>query len=186
MNPSLITRRTFSRRAATLLAGAGVAGAAFRIMRNANAAAPAAELGLSSGAEAIHQERIFKADRKRIYQTLLDTARFDKISAEVRAGMPPGAPPTRISAEVGGDFLIFGGYILGRQIELVPDRRIVQVWRTVNWPPGVYSIAKYELTELGSGTRLVFDHTGFPQGEGEHLAAGWIAHYWEPLEKFLA
>jgi hypothetical protein len=31
-----------------------------------------------------------------------------------------------------------------------------------------------------------FDHTGFPTGNAEHLAAGWHAHYWMPLEKILA
>jgi hypothetical protein len=47
-------------------------------------------------------------------------------------------------------------------------------------------MAKFVLVEQGSGTKLVFDHTGFPKGDAEHLAAGWKAHYWETLEKFLA
>jgi hypothetical protein len=54
------------------------------------------------------------------------------------------------------------------------------------WNPGIYSIAKFELAADGYGTRMVFDHTGFPNGQGEHLAAGWKANYWEPLEKYLA
>ncbi|HWZ52030.1 MAG TPA: SRPBCC domain-containing protein, partial [Granulicella sp.] len=54
------------------------------------------------------------------------------------------------------------------------------------WEPGVYSIAKFELREQGSATRLVFDHTGFPNGKAEHLAEGWKANYWEPLHKYLA
>jgi activator of HSP90 ATPase len=56
----------------------------------------------------------------------------------------------------------------------------------VYWDPGVYSIAKFELVQQGSGTKITFDHTGFPQGQAEHLAAGWKANYWEPLEKLLA
>jgi hypothetical protein len=43
---------------------------------------------------------------------------------------------------------------------------IVQAWRTQGWRP--------------------FDHTGFPNGEAEHLAAGSQANYWPPIEKFLA
>jgi len=35
-------------------------------------------------------------------------------------------------------------------------------------------------------TKIIFDHTGFPQGKGEHLADGWKANYWEPLEKYLS
>ena len=79
----------------------------------------------------------------------------------------------------------FGGIILGRHVELVPNRRIVQAWREVNWDPGVYSVAKFELLEQGTGSKIVFDHTGFPRGNAEHLAAGWKTHYWEPLAKFL-
>ena len=74
---------------------------------------------------------------------------------------------------------------MGRQLELVPNQRIVQAWRVVDWKPGDYSIAKFELIDQGAETKLVFDHTGFPQGEAEVLAPGWKAHYWEPLRKFL-
>ena len=104
----------------------------------------------------------------------------------MKSGMLPGAnKPTEISREEGGAFAIFGGYITGRQIELVPAVRIVQAWRVGSWEPGVYSIVKFELTEQGGGTKIVFDHTGFPKGDGEHLASGWKAHYWEPLQEFL-
>ena len=61
---------------------------------------------------------------------------------------------------------------MGRHVELVPNERIVQAWRVVTWDPGVYSIAKFELKEQGSETRLVFDHTGFPNAKAEHLSAG--------------
>ena len=78
----------------------------------------------------------------------------------------------------------FGGHIVGRHIELVANERIVQAWRVIDWNPGVYSIVKFELAEQGSGTKLVFDHTGFPEGKGRHLAHGWKANYWDPLGKY--
>jgi activator of HSP90 ATPase len=90
-----------------------------------------------------------------------------------------------ISREAGGAFALFGRYITGRHVELVPDVRVVQAWRAGSWPPGVYSIAKFELVERGSGCKIVFDHTGFPKGQAEGLASGWKAHYWEPLAKVL-
>jgi len=139
--------------------------------------------------ESIHQEPIFKASRKRVYDALTDTKQFNNVtqlSAAMQSGMPPGAAPTQISREAGGAFALFGGHIVGRHIELVPNERIVQAWRVATWDPGVYSIAKFALVEQGSGTKLVFDHGGFPKGQGEHLAAGWKANYWDPLEKFLA
>jgi uncharacterized protein YndB with AHSA1/START domain len=145
---------------------------------------------ISRTAESIHQESAFTASRKRVYEALTESKQFDKImelSGVMKSGMlPPGTnKPTEISREAGGAFAIFGGYITGRQIELVPSERIVQAWREGSWDPGVYSMAKFELVEHGSGTKIVFDHTGFP-GAGEHLAVGWKAHYWEPLAKFLA
>ena len=47
-------------------------------------------------------------------------------------------------------------------------------------------IAKFELVEQGSDTKIVFDHLGFPKGLGQHLAEGWKGHYWDTLEKYLA
>jgi len=147
-----------------------------------------AEEEISHTAESIHQEPVFKASRKRVYEALTDTQQFDKVIqiSGVMKSMHLGGKPTEISREVGGAFALFGGYITGRQVELVPNERIVQAWRTGGWDPGVYSIAKFELVEQGSGTKIVFDHTGFPRGAAETLASGWRAHYWDPLQKLLA
>jgi activator of HSP90 ATPase len=150
------------------------------------AAAPDEEI--SRTAESIHQEPIFKASPKRIYEALLDSKQFEKVvqlSAAMKS-MPAGSKLAEISREPGGAFALFGGYVTGRQIELVPNERIVQVWRAGGWDAGAYSIARFQLTEQGSGTKIVFDHTGFPKGQAEHLAAGWKSNYWEPLDKFLA
>ena len=144
---------------------------------------------ISRVAESIHQEPVFKASRKRVYEALTDAKQFEKVvqlSAAIKSGMVPPGKPAEISTEAGGTFSLFGGYITGRHVELVPNERIVQAWRTGSWPPGVYSIAKFELVEQGSGTKIVLDHTGFPKGDAEHLAAGWKGNYWDPLEKFLA
>lgn len=137
-------------------------------------------------AESIHQEPFFNASRKRLYEALTDTKQFDKVIQLSAAKMSMGNKPTEISSDEGGSFALFGGYITGRHLELVPDERIVQAWRVGSWEPGAYSIVKFELRQQGSGTKIVFDHTGFPKGLGRHLAAGWKANYWEPLEKFLA
>jgi uncharacterized protein YndB with AHSA1/START domain len=148
-----------------------------------------AEDGISHMAESIHQERVFQASRKRVYEALTDARQFDKIvqlSGAMQSGMGLGKKLTEISRQMGGAFTLFGGHIAGRHIELVPHQRIVQAWRVVDWNPGVYSIVKFELTEQGSSTKINFDHTGFPEGKAQHLAVGWKANYWEPLQKYLA
>ena len=146
-----------------------------------------AEDAISHTAESIHQERVFRASRQRVYDALTDVRQFAKIVelSGVMQSMPPGTKAAEVSREVGGAFTIFGGHIVGRQVELVPNQRIVQAWRVVDWKPGDFSIAKFVLTEQGVETRLVFDHTGFPHGTAEHLASGWEEHYWEPLRRFL-
>lgn len=190
----LFSRRDFSLRLASLLPTIGIAGASFASMRCASTnsaraphALPADEI--SHNAEAIHQEVTFKASPKRICDVLTETKLFDKVvqaSAAMKSGMITAKVPTQISPEVGGAFTIFGGHIVGRQIELMPAQRVVQAWRVVDWAPGVYSIAHFELTADGSGTKLVLDHTGFPVGGAAHYAEGWRVNYWEPMEKTLA
>jgi uncharacterized protein YndB with AHSA1/START domain len=178
-------RNSLSRRQMITGAGFAIGGLA---IGSANAWAEAEE-EISHAAEAIHLEPVFKASRKRVYEALTDAKQFHKVallSAAVKSGMAPATKPAEISTEAGGAFSLFGGYITGRQIELVPNERIVQVWRAGSWDPGSYSIAKFVLVEEGSGTKIVFDHTGFPKGQAEHLTEGWKTNYWEPLEKFLA
>jgi activator of HSP90 ATPase len=148
----------------------------------------AAEGDVSHMAESIHQETVFKASRKKVYDALTLTEQFQKViglSAAAQA-MALSKKPAEISRDQGGVFSIFGGHIVGRQIELVPEQRIVQAWRVVDWEPGVYSIAHFELVDQAGSAKLVFDHTGFPVGQAAHLAEGWTVNYWQPLTKFLA
>jgi activator of HSP90 ATPase len=125
----------------------------------------------------IHQEVVFPASPSRIYEVLLDANQFRTLS---------GGAPAEISAEAGGAFSCFGGMVSGRNVELIPHQRIVQAWRAEPWDKGVYSIAKFELRQEGSETRVIFDHAGFPPEQQEHLEGGWHKHYWEPLRKHLA
>jgi activator of HSP90 ATPase len=78
----------------------------------------------------IRQEVNIKASPQRVYDTLLDGKRFSEFT---------GAP-AEIDAKSGGTFSCFGGVITGRNIELLPNERIVQAWRVAVWPDGHYSI----------------------------------------------
>ena len=142
---------------------------------------------ISRQAEAIHQEPTFAASRAVIYRTMTDARRFDRIMAlsESVKSAQVGKRPAKINAHAGGAFALFGEFITGRFIELVPDQLIVQAWRVGNWSPGTYSVARFELVDDGGGTRILFDHTGFPVGAADHLAAGWHSNYWDPLREAL-
>jgi uncharacterized protein YndB with AHSA1/START domain len=124
----------------------------------------------------LHQEVDVKGSAQQIYDALLDAKQFTTFS---------GAP-AEINREAGGTFSLFGGLIAGRNVELVPKERIVQAWRPADWEPGAYTLVRFQLKELGPKTRIVLDHTGFPEGNFRHFEYGWYEHYWEPLKKFLA
>jgi activator of HSP90 ATPase len=137
-----------------------------------NAAATAA----NAHRTALHQEIRIDATPERVYGILLDSKKFAAMTG-LAATIDPAA---------GGSFSMFGGLIVGRNVELVPDKMIVQAWRPTHWAPGVYSMVKFELRPQGAGTLVVLDHTGFPEGDYDHLLSGWDAHYWEPMKNFVA
>jgi uncharacterized protein YndB with AHSA1/START domain len=144
---------------------------------------------ISHTAESIHQEVEFQASRKRVYEALTNARQFEQVvqlSDAAKTLMKPGAPATQISSEVGGSFSTFGGLIVGRQLELVPDERIVQAWRPAYWEPGLFSMVRIQLKDAGPGTRLVLDHRGFPDGDSKSLLDGWGKNYWRPLANYLA
>ena len=139
-------------------------------------------VGDSSCPNTIHQEVDFTASPQQLYEALLDSKKFSGFAAV--AGEFP-ANSAQIDRAPGGSFSLFGGHIIGRIIEVLPNQRIIQAWRVVDWPAGMYSIVKFELVPNGSGTHLIFDQIGFPEKLRDHLAAGWQSHYWDLLKKFL-
>ena len=131
----------------------------------------------------IHQEVNFSVSPRRLYETLLSSKQFSDCTKKSFSNFT--ARSANIDPTVGGVFSLFDGHIIGRILELVPNQRIVEAWRVADWPDGVYSIAKFEFRPQSSGTKLIFDHVGFPEGLKEHLSIGWTQHYWEALTKYL-
>lgn len=181
MTSTLVNRRLFSVAAGAFATGLGASARA--------ADRPVADtLGISNSNAAIHQDVVFKASAKRVYDALTNARQFDRIvilSGAMQA-MSLKPSPARIDNEPGGAFALFGGYITGRNIELTPHERIVQAWRAASWAPHIYSIVRFELTAHPDGVKLSFDQTGFPNDEALSLAKGWQHHYWEPLAKVVA
>lgn len=185
MQPNIISRRSLALTLAALPVGLVVASETPAALKDKGSAAD----GLSHTAEAIHQEVMLDASPQRVYQALTRTQDFDmitRLSDGAALLAAAGAKPTSISTEIGGAFTLFGGYITGRHLEMLPNERLVQAWRAGSWKPGGFSIAAFYLTVEGGKTRLNFEHRGFPNGNGVSLAQGWHSHYWEPLTKYLA
>jgi activator of HSP90 ATPase len=185
MQSTYISRRYFALGLAVLPVGLTVAAEAPAAPKSKGAPVH----GLTHAAEAIRQEVLLDASPQRVYQALTSAKDFDMITRLSDAAVllnAAAAKPTSISAEVGGPFTLFGGYVMGRHVEMLPNERLVQAWHAGSWKPDEFSIADFHLTAEGSKTRLYFEHRGFPNGNGVSLAQGWYSHYWEPLAKFLA
>jgi len=124
----------------------------------------------------IKQEITVNAPASAVYALLTQSERFAEMS---------GGAPTTIDPTAGGAFSCFGGMIHGRNIECIPDERLVQAWRAKTWDSGVYSVVRLELEPHGTGTLIRLTHAAFPSGQAQHLSQGWHANYWEPLRKAL-
>src|SRR6266852_2826979 len=182
MISNVFTRRDFSLHVATLLTGLGIAKTGVASTDETRVEVASGNEEISHAAESIHQEIVLKASRKRVYAALTEAEQFTKV---MRLSKFPDGPVAAISREAGGSFSLFGDRIVGRQLELVPNERLVQAWRAGHWETGLYSIARFELKEQGDQTKILFDHTAFPVGQAEHLLDGWNSNYWEPLRKYL-
>ena len=123
----------------------------------------------------IRQTVIFKASPHELYEALMD----EKKHSELTGG---GA---RIRRRVGGGFKIYDGEIEGKNLELVPDKKIVQSWRYNDWPDGHYSTATFTFDETEKGTRLVFIQTDVPEDKFEDIKQGWKDYYWKPMKEML-
>lgn len=92
----------------------------------------------------------------------------------------------KISTKVGGAFETYDGFAFGKNIDLLPRKRIVQTWRAKEdkWPTDHDSIIVFELKALGNGrTRIFFEHREMPAALADNFKQGWIDFYWTPLKK---
>ncbi len=88
-----------------------------------------------------------------------------------------GSPATA-SAEVGGTFDAWDGYIEGKNLELEPGRRIVQQWRTTEFEA---SDEDSLLEAEGDGTKVTIRHSNLPD-HGMQYQQGWVDAYFTPMQ----
>jgi activator of HSP90 ATPase len=88
-------------------------------------------------------------------------------------------------ARVGGEFTAWDGYITGKYIELKPGRKIVQEWRSSDFPEGTApSRFEISLKDVKGGTELTMIQSGVPEEASEDIGQGWKDYYWEPMKKY--
>ena len=112
-----------------------------------------------------------------LYELFMDSARHSAAT-----GMP-----AKISRKVGGKWSAFGGMIFGKTLMVIPNRMIVQAWRSSGWKkadPDSVLVVRFEKTKNGAAAYLT--HVGVPQHDQKGVTQGWKKYYWERWKKHLA
>ena len=107
---------------------------------------------------------VIPASAKRIYDAWLDSGGHSAMT---------GGKATA-TAKVGARFTAWDGYIEGKTLELKPSRRIVQSWRSTEFPTDAKdSRLEVRLSPAKGGTRVTLVHSEVPDGQGESYKQGW-------------
>lgn len=125
--------------------------------------------------KSIEHVRTFAATPAQVFEALMDSQKHAAFTGESAA----------IDRKVGGAISAYGGKVVGINLDVVPNERIVQAWRPGNFPPGVFTIITYALAADGKGTKLTFTQHAVPDDAAAHLDGGWEERYWKPLKAFL-
>jgi uncharacterized protein YndB with AHSA1/START domain len=127
--------------------------------------------------ESLEVSHLLPARPERVYNAWLDGAEHGRFT---------GGEAT-VDAVVGGAFTAWDGYISGKNLVLEPHGRIVQSWRSTDFPEGAPD-SKLEvlLADEGSGTRITLRHSNIPDGQAHGYEEGWSEHYFEPMTRYFS
>jgi len=93
--------------------------------------------------------------------------------------------PAKVEGVVGGNFVAWDGYIEGMFLELKENKRIVQAWRTTEFPAEAEdSIVEILLEEDHGKTKLTLKHSNIPAGQADSYKSGWDDFYFNPMKKY--
>ena len=126
----------------------------------------------------IEQSVSFNATPAKLYELLMNSAKHTAAT-----GMP-----AKISPKVGGKWSAFGGMILGKNLVLIPNRMVVQTWRSSAWKKADPDSVLVVTFEKGAGgdTTVHLVHVGVPSHDHQGVTQGWVKYYWDPWKEYLA
>src|SRR5213075_1544174 len=129
-------------------------------------------------AKNINQKIVFKnTTQKALYDLYMDSKKHS---------VATGAP-AKLSAKEGGKYSVHGGYITGKNLQLIKNKLIVQTWRAEGWGKDDADSTFIILLEpTGKNVVLHATHANVPDKHAASIDAGWHKHYWEPWKKYLA
>lgn len=92
----------------------------------------------------------------------------------------------KVQKRSGGKFSAWDGYIWGVTLETERPSRIVQAWRTSEFPkesPDSRVEILLEKTKRGK-TRMKLSHSSIPDGQAENYKKGWKDFYFKPMKEY--
>src|SRR5215467_6456391 len=91
------------------------------------------------------------------------------------------------AARVGARFTAWDGYIQGVHRTLVEGKKIVQDWRTTEWPAGMPdSRVEFTFKAAKGGTEVRMVHSKVPAEQAASYRQGWVDFYWKPLNAYFS
>ena len=123
----------------------------------------------------IQQMVRFRTTPHALFEMYLDSTKHSK-STGMKA---------RISRKVGGRFRAFDGMLEGKNLLVVPDREIIQLWRATHWKKEDSSILILTFSKVAGGAQLDLVHVGVPAYDQKGVREGWPKYYWKPWKKYL-
>lgn len=117
----------------------------------------------------------FQASPMLVYATWLSSVGHSEMTgAEARC--VPG---------IGGEFTAWDGFIWGTNVDLDPPNRIIQNWRTLEFPEDAdWSLLTLSLDAAPLGCSLTVHHEKIPAGMGGRLRQAWVDHYFVPMQAY--
>jgi len=90
-----------------------------------------------------------------------------------------------VSSEEGGKFKAGGGYMTGKNLGLVKNKRIVQTWRSSEFAKSdLDSLLVVNFEDISSGCKVTIEHSQIPKGQGAAYKQGWIDYYLLPMKAY--
>lgn len=105
------------------------------------------------------------------------------LSSEDHGAMTGSA--AQVEGKVGGAFTAWDGYIFGKTLEVESPHRIVQAWRTSEFPEDAPdSRVEILFDEVKGGTKLTLIHSDMPEDQVESYKQGWEDFYFKPMKEY--
>lgn len=127
--------------------------------------------------KSIRQVVQFDASPSDVFDLLMNERKYSAFSGS----------NVKITKRVGEKFNVFDGYCTGVNLEIIPDKRIVQSWNFVEdgWPADHFTTCSFDFEHSASGTKMKFVQTEVPDFCQKALADGWKEYFWEPMKTYL-